>query len=501
LVALSFGTVSLVAAPQLSTTPLLPDHEILARATTLPIEDQRYLVYLYARLNQPKVAERLADKILSANPTDRQTLLVLASMYLEQKDAAATLRIARRFLAAYPNDHQGLYFLGSGHYLAKEFQEANRVLRDLKHAQFKGRKYPYETDLAASAYAAGDWYRAMLSYVELLRHHDLGDELRDEVRRAVDGIYREHMPRAEATSNEVRLDNAAVWRAGALHGRHLGDRHWLDLRYQRDEVTLESAPGLNADRYAREEFSAQLATLHDGRWRSEAWLGQSGEGAYGGARATHVSARQREVALEAAVNVRATDSLTLEALDGRQRHLALVVNWLIEADLNLSVRAQTREVRVANQSLGRGSSVEVNLDHTFWRQGPRITAGYRGSLARFATNVSVSPALAAPIADATGGVPVQQAILGNLVSRRINRHGTGLLITDNLADAWLYRLTAGVDYDFELSSAGWNAALGLTYFPRKSIELTAEGGYTSSASGSNAGSAATVVNILLRVHY
>lgn len=506
LLSVLFSPLLRAAEPATSVQPVpsastLSDAAILAGARTLSLEERRYLVYLYARLDKPKVAESLAETILAASPPDRQTLLVLASMYLEQRDAAATLRTARRFLAAYPEDNQGLYFLGAGHYLAREFAEANRILRDLKHAQFAGRKYPYETDLAASAFAAGDWYRAMLAYQRLLRHHDLGDELRDDVRRALDGIYREHLPRVDLTGNNVALDRAEVSRARAVHGRHLNDRLWLEQRYARDDVTLEPAPGLVGSRRVREEFAAHLAMVHDGRWRSEAWLGRSGEGAYGGARANYHVARQREASLEAAVNVSANDSLTLEALDGRQHHLAAVINWLIEADLTLAARAHVREVQLAGNDLGRGAGLDVNLDYTVWRQGPRITAGYRGSVARFSPNAAFRPEATAPLADPTLGLPAQEAIAANLVSRRINRHGTGLLITDNLADAWVYRLNAGVDYDFELSSVGWNGAAAVTFHPRKSIELTAEAAYTSSATASNAGSAARLVNLFIRFHY
>lgn len=497
----AFLSLSLLAPATRAAGTSLPDAEVLARAPALSLEECRYLVYLYARLNKPKVAETLAESILATAPTDRQTLLVLASMYLEQKDPQATLRTARRFLAAYPDDHQGLYFLGAGHYLAKEYAEANRILRTLKHEQFAGRKYPYETDLASAAASSGDWYRAMLSYQELLRHHDLGDELRHDVRQALDGIYREHLPRLELTSAQVRLDRADVWRHGALHGRHLSDRVWLEQRYARDVITLDDAPGLVASRHTREEFAAHVAMVHDGRWRTEAWIGHSGEGAFGGLREHHRFAPQREAFLELSANTRATDSLTLEALDGRQHQLALVINWLIEADLNLTLRAHARELRLAGQPLGRSTGADMNLDYTLWRQGPRVTVGYRGSVARFSADSVIDPALAAPIADPLLGLPAQQAILANLVSPRINRHGTGLLVTDNLADAWVYRLTAGVDYDFELSSTAWNAAAGVSFFPRKSLELSAEGGYTSSASASNAGSAATLLNLLVRFHY
>lgn len=88
-----------------ATPPALSDTEILDRAATLPIEDLRYLVYLYARLNQLHLAQALAAKILTANPSDRQTLLALASLAVDEKNPAAVLRLAHRYLSFYPGDH------------------------------------------------------------------------------------------------------------------------------------------------------------------------------------------------------------------------------------------------------------------------------------------------------------------------------------------------------------------------------------------------------------
>ncbi len=481
----------------------LPDTEILDRAATLSIEDLRYLVYLNARLNQPRLAEALATKILSSNPSDRQTLLVLASMAVEQKDSAATLRLAQRFLRYYPGDHQGRYFLGAGHYLAKHYAEANAVLRDLKQEQFLTRQYPYETDLAAAAYAAGDWYRAMLSYQELLRHHSLGDELRDEVRRVLDGIYREHLPRLDLAAQETRLNLARVWRYTAGEASHLSDRHWLELRYARDAVSLDAAPSIHATQSSRAEFAATVTTLYNRRWWSDEWLGASGEGLLAGARAHYRFAKEREASADFSYNERATDSFTLEALDGRQTRAGLTVNWLIEADLAFVARASARRVTVGGASLGRGVGLDLSLDQTVTREGhgPRVIVGYRGAVAAFSPASSAPASLAAPIADPALGLSAQQVLVANLVSRRLNRHGVGLQLTDNLAHAWRYRFAAGADYDFELNSAAWNSSLALTFLPLKRVEFTTEAGYASSATASNAGSAAVLLNFFFRVYY
>lgn len=478
----------------------MPDAEVLQRASSLPIDERRYLVYLYARLNQAPIAEALARQILKDNPSDRQTLLALASMAVERKDPEAVLHLAREFLKYYPDDNQGRYFLGAGHYLARHYAEADQVLRELKREQFAGRKYPYETDLAASAYAAGNWYRAMLSYQELLRHHELGDDLRSRVRIVLDGLYREHLPRLDLGANGTRLDRADVWRYTAGEAGHLNDSNWFAVTYTRDEVSLDRAPSLRGTQTNRAEAVANLATVHDRRWETNAWLGTSGEGLLGGAGVHYRFADQRIISLDYSANERALDSLTLEALDGRQYRANLTANWLIEADLVLMLRSHWREVSVGGHRLGQGSGIDLNLDQTFWRQGPRITLGYRMSVATFNRTLD-DPSPVAALADPFAGLNAQRGILDNLVRRRLNRHGLATTVTDNLADAWRYRFTAGLDYDFELAATSWNGALAITFLPRKSIELTAEAGYTSSAASSNAGSAATLLNFYIRIYH
>jgi hypothetical protein len=173
---------------------------------------------------------------------------------------------------------------------------------------------------------------------------------------------------------------------------------------------------------------------------------------------------------------------------------------LIEADWNLNARVFVREVRLQGQRLGTGAGVELAVDRTIWRAEPQWVIGYRGSWATFSTTATdarlVGPAVAVDVPP-----PVRRAILNNLVAPRINRHGVGMFFTDNLANAWSYRFALGADYDFELDSLGYNVALGFNFRPRKSIELGAEGGYTSSANASNAGSEAFLLNLLLRFYY
>jgi hypothetical protein len=54
---------------------------LISIASTLNKEHRDYLLYLFARLNRPEYAEALANVVLKNNPKDKNSLLVMASMY------------------------------------------------------------------------------------------------------------------------------------------------------------------------------------------------------------------------------------------------------------------------------------------------------------------------------------------------------------------------------------------------------------------------------------
>ncbi|MEY2878578.1 MAG: hypothetical protein RLZZ15_958, partial [Verrucomicrobiota bacterium] len=466
-------------------------------------DDKRYLVYLLSRLDAPARAQTLAAELLAENPADRATLLVLLSLALDQQDASATRRLAQTFLDFYPGDQQGRYFLGAGYLLARRFDEAAAVFRNLKREQFAARPFPYESDLAAASSAAGDWAGAMNSYRELLAHPDRAAPVREQVRRALDGLEREHRPRLEAASATTRLAQARVRRTDASVAAHPTPRTWLALSCARDDVALDATPGLRPATSARAEAVATLTTVHNPRWTTEAALGASGAGALLGGRARYAFAPDRAVALELAAAARATDSLALELLDGREDRAALAIRWALPRDFVFAARAQRRAVSLAHESLGAGAALDLNLDRAFTRadRHPEFILGYRGTWAAFSPDAAARPDLVAPLADPGATPAARSALLATLISRRINRHGLGATLADQRGSVWRYRLSTGADFDFERAAPAWNAALALTFLPRKNIELTTELGHTSSAAASNAGSAATLLNFSLRAHY
>lgn len=490
----------LPAASGSNQTFLLSDDEMIERAFDLPIEDRRYLTYLYAKLNKPKVARTVGATVMRENPSDRQTLLVLASLATERREAEETVRLAEIFLRYYPNDHQGLYYLGAGYYLQQRYAEAERLFADLKRDQFAAGPFPYETDLAAAAVGAGQWYRSMLSYQTLLRHHDLSDELRSEVRRELDRIYREHGPRIDGGYEGVVLDGGEVWRSSAAHEMHVTDRHRWGLEVHEDRVSIEGGQSVLPRDTSRADFSANLHSQWGARSESEWGVGHTPQGEFWGLRVRHEVAPSRGLELQARKNIRATDSLLLESLDGRQDAVEFGIGWLLAADRALNLRFTSRRVKAAGHEIGSGMAVALSVDQVLRRQGAQWVLGYRGTLAEFDASRRDTGFLTGVVVP---GLSPQgrQNVLENLVASRIDRHGVGLTISDDLTGAWSYRLMLGADYDVVLDDLGYNWAMSWVFRPRKSMELGLEGGYYSSATASNAGRAAYVLDLSFRLYY
>ncbi len=463
------------------------DERVLVWAKGLGVDDRRYLLYLYGRLNRPKVAERLAVDILADDPGNKNALLVLASMYVEQQNPEKALNLAERLVGYYPNDDQALYFLGAARWLAGHYQEANRIFRELKIEQFPRKKFPYTTDLASSALLAGDWYRAMLAYQELLRHHDLGNELRDQVRIVLDDIYRTYLPQVYTRYGLNFLDFGQLDRLTLGYERQWSDSKRLLFTYRRDDLELDPTGAFAASNADRQQVDVTLASVHSGRWNHELTLGGYDEGILYGGKITRDFTPQRDIGLVFRGNERATDSLIFELLNGRQNRVGIEVNYQFEDEWFLSLNPSVRQSLVDDESIGYSYLANWSIEKVLFAQKPEVRLGYRGIVMRFWEEIDdlsfIDPFLGPGV-----GPAARREAATNVVAPWIHHHGLYMTVSDNLADAWKYRVMFGADYIDEQSTIGYGGEAELAFWPRKSIELTTGVAYSSNASTSDSSS-------------
>ena len=100
----------------------------LAPEAELSLEDLRALLHLYSRLDRPRMVEVVAGRILRRDPRDKETLQLLASFYLERKDAARALKHARALVRFYPDDAQARFQLAMAFKVDGQYRAAMDVL-------------------------------------------------------------------------------------------------------------------------------------------------------------------------------------------------------------------------------------------------------------------------------------------------------------------------------------------------------------------------------------
>lgn len=452
-----------------------------ALSPDLPLDHRRYLLYLYARLYRPQIAEALARRILANSPGDKQTMLVLASMYLERKQTEKALLWGQSMAKLYPADDQALFFLAAAHEQAGHHTEAEEIFRKIKKTKFKHKLYPYENDLAGSAASAGDWYKAMLSYQELLRHQQISDELRMKARDVLEGIYREHLPQLSIEESFIWLRPGTIYRTQAGYMQHINDSQKLFLKLGREDTDVKEAPDTLARNSHNMDGVIGWEKLFNQNWNVALWGGAFGDGGMGGAYLRHTYSTYRDFKLQLDWNLRAQDGLLLESLDGRQHRLTFQGQYYLNYKWLATVAPFGREVTVRNHSLGYGYGADWTLEHIFLHEKPEFRAGYRGSanwFSRTSHDLGLAERVAGPgITQAAG-----EAALDNLVVHYLNRQGLFATYSDQLLNGFIrYQGTVGVDYALELASFEYYGQIGLKVYPRKSIELRVEGGYFSSA--------------------
>jgi len=148
------------------------------------------------------------------------------------------------------------------------------------------------------------------------------------------------------------------------------------------------------------------------RWRTKVFGGVTDEGAILGANLTRVLGQDEELTLALHHNQRATDSLLLETLHGREDELFLFWQTRLYPDVSATLKLAGRRVLIAGETLGYGCSIELNLDRIALENVPELHLGYRGLITGYSQsseNIQLVAGVAAP-----GTSPADQLLLLNV---------------------------------------------------------------------------------------
>ncbi len=484
------------SAPFALPANLSPAEERAFSPSTRP-EDRRYLMYLYAKTGRADMAEPLAQEILARDPANQEALLAMSSLFTDQKDAGRALHYATQLLRAYPDNQDALYYYGAANQLAGNFQEAASVLRHLRLEKFGGKPFPYQLDLAGAAEKSGDWRTQMTAYQELLDQNQVDDQTRVMVRRVLEPLQREHGDQVNAQGVAYLLDSGQLWQE-RLGGRtQVSDRNQLHAEAMREDVLVRATALLNRRWTDNTEGALGLQTTWSSRWITDLWAGGHQDGFLGGARLMHRLPSNGALWLEAYGNERARDGLLLNSLNGRQHRLTLAGNYLLAERFQTYGALTGREVVVQDEQLATGLQASWGVEFLARRESPDFKLGYRGAYhanARSSRNL----ALLAPAVAPALTLPQQTQVLDSLLLSWLHREGVYADLRDRLWGPLFYHAQGSADYAFEQDGLQFGGRFGLVFQPRKSVELGAEIGYTTSVATADGASGLWDLGLALR---
>ena len=277
----------------------------------------------------------------------------------------------------------------------------------------------------------------------------------------------------------THFESGLIFRSVAEGSKPLAANHRLRLELERDDLKLNASDLLRPQWANRYDALAGLESDYR-QWRTKVFGGIGDEGAVYGANLTRVLGHDQDLTFAVHGNQRATDSLLLEVLHGREDELFLAWHTHLYPEILANLKLQGRRVLLGGETLGYGYSVDLNLERVVLKNVPELHLGYRGLITGFSQsseNIGLVAGVAAPgISDDD-----KRLLLNNLVSP-INDHSLFLSWQQTINPAWTWHALAGSDYSVTRSSFGQTIEAGLSCSPSRSTELILSAGYSTSAS-------------------
>lgn len=459
------------------------EEAIIAQAHTLNQAYLEHLTYLYARLEKPLVAEPLASIALKQDPKNERLLRAMASMYLALAKAEKTMFYAKRILEHYPKDQDGLFFLATAHQIANQPQQARHILLEMKIHHSSPKPYPFELDLASAANQSGDWRGAMDSYITILRDYELTPELRQDVRNALDSIYRTHKPQGALRVGRIRSDTGVTTNLDSLYSQAISTRTRIFVEVGHREVELTSSAEFVQATSKAEQARIVVSHKLNRQYNLEVWAGRYANNHRFGIRLTRIFNDNDKVSLAHSVGDPALDSLSTGFLKAHENRTNIYGSFQLPYQLTAQGNAFYRTVEINQHKLGSGVGVDWQLTRPERLWDADWYLSWRGAYTRF-HYASDDTALVQNLPLRPTVTPTGETVRG-LTSQHIHRQGSSLSIIKNMNDVWVIDLTLGADYYFFLKQLAYDAGIGLLYRPRKSVEVTGDVIYSSVDSTGN----------------
>ncbi|MDB6136984.1 MAG: hypothetical protein JWO94_56 [Verrucomicrobiaceae bacterium] len=435
-------------------------------------------------------------------------LLDQGDQYIQDGKRSRALNIQRQLEQIAPESLEVRVFEAEVALAYNQNTWARDHLAELK-GHYVGEPFPGQVSLASSLAETGRYEQAYNAYSEVLntQGYDLDDRydaLHD--RRELNGLFR---PTLRVESHYEHSAEGSVLSIEAKASTRW-EHDWRFTAFARSDFTRLSSSNLFSGRSdTRSEGGITATRRFNNGYFADVTVGGSQDNVLYGARIGKAAIQSLGWSLGFSGNGRATDSTTLQALDGRENRVDLKIAGPVAERVQVDLEAYYQWIKVGGSPIGEGYGYEGSVDYvvqTETRKRPEVLFGYHGEYHHFDASAALPRALRDQVRRAetpdtevrpalASTEEVRRAIAGNygrevfdeLVDPETNRQGVEIKVRKHLSDQWTAFAQAGTYYAFDDKVAGWDVSAGFEYWINESTMLFTELRYDSDGKGASAG--------------
>jgi tetratricopeptide (TPR) repeat protein len=384
-------------------------------------------------------------------------------------------------------------------------------------SQFPNQPFPGQTSFAAAMAESGDWEGGYNAYGEVLDQPGYEATDRVEAKQARRDLAPWFRPALSADMTAM-MDSEGTTLSSDLEFSTRWYDDWRFIAFARQstiDVDSTSVFGARTSTYFEGGISVQRR--FGSGYFVEATVGGSDDDLLYGARVGKLAYQSLGWSLGFQGNARATDSVGLQALNGRENRAEFKLAGPLGDRFILDFEAYYSQTRVGGSKVGNGYGASMSFDYviqTEKRGRPEISIGYFGEYSKFKAVGTLPRSIREEVRRAdvpkaevrkalAASEEVRRAVAGDfgnevfdsLVDPETNRHGVMLKVRKHFGENVAAYLHVGGYYAFDESSPGFTLAGGVEYWISDDTLLYAELRYDSSGRGASTGGEVLEANI------
>jgi hypothetical protein len=358
----------------------------------------------------------------------------------------------------------------------RRWKEARALLEEVQVLQ--GATFDGAYALGEAYANEGDWKQAV-QYLTIASNDKGSDAAsQGEASRLARDIQARYLPTADVSLYGQSANEGTLFRQTAeLSSGVVADKNIFFLRSIVAELKAGSG-GVDTGSTTQAQVELAWRRLLNRGFYGEVSAGMHDDGAMVGARYGKYEGPGMAWSVGVQKGGRATDTLALESLNGREDYVDVVVGSNFSNRFYLEARAFARNVDIGGRDLGSGFGLQGMAAYSFLpetKKRPEVAAMYFNQISTF---------------NGDGGtfeVRRAQVTADGLVARRINRHGVGLIASKRFSKNVQGFVSGGVSYEFASRQAEARVGAGVeaNLGPKTTLNIGVE--YFTNGNARNSG--------------